>query len=195
MKQIKYILLATLLSIVLSNNGYSQRYWNPKSYPVYPLAEEWIIAVNGGLSASNHISWGVGGNISKKLNPYWTIRAEAFIHNVHNDAYTVGKCALAGMGVNFSISETFSGYSRNRVYDLYLTSCIGMVLDRNNDIVGNFGYYANLGIGAYTRIAKNVYFNVENKVFCMTNLSNIGFHNYTSIGVVFRINSHTRPRW
>ena len=99
------------------------------------------------------------------------------------------------MGVNFSISETFSGYSRNRVYDLYLTSCIGMVLDRNNDIVGNFGYYANLGIGAYTRIAKNVYFNVENKVFCMTNLSNIGFHNYTSIGIVFRINSHTRPRW
>ena len=67
MKQIKYILFTTLLSMVLISNSYSQRNWDQRSYPVYPIAEEWIIAVNGGLCASNHFSWGIGGNISKKF--------------------------------------------------------------------------------------------------------------------------------
>ena len=56
MKQIKYILFTTLLSMVLISNSYSQRNWDQRSYPVYPIAEEWIIAVNGGLCASNHFT-------------------------------------------------------------------------------------------------------------------------------------------
>ena len=68
-------------------------------------------------------------------------------------------------------------------------------MGKDNDFIGKFGYYVNFGLGAYTRIADNVYFNVEDKVFCMTNFDNFAFYNYLSIGFVVRINSNTRPRW
>ena len=148
MKQSKYIFLVALLSVVFANSAYSQKNWEMREYPTYRWHEEWILAANIGFTASDYMHWGLGGIIGKKLNPFWTIRTEAYVHSVQND-----------------------------------------------DFIGKFGYYVNVGLGAYTRIADNVYFNVEDKVFCMTNFDNFAFYNYLSIGFVVRINSNTRPRW
>ena len=195
MKQVKYILFATMLSIVFVNNTYSQRYWKEKTYPIYPMYEEWILGVNGGFSATSHIGWGLGINMSKKLNPFWTLRGETFMLSLTDDKDSVGQCAFLGVGANFSISESFSGYSRNRIYDLYLSSCLGGSLDMQNENGSMFGFYANLGIGAYTRIYKNIYFNVEDKVFCTTNFNEFKFHNYIAVGIIWRIHTHSREGW
>lgn len=195
MKQSKYIFLVALFSVVFANSAYSQKNWEMREYPTYRWHEEWIFAANGGFTASDYIHWGAGVNVGKKINPYWTVRTEAYLHSVLNDDYDLGPMAMVGAGINFSISETFSGYSRNRIFDLYATPCVGVLMGKNNDFLGSFGYYVNFGLGAYTRIAENVYFNVEDKVFCMTNFNNAAFYNYLSIGIVLRIHSNTRPGW
>ena len=115
MKQSKYIFLVALLSVVFANSAYSQKNWEMREYPPYRWHEEWILAANIGFTASDYMHWGLGGIIGTKLNPFWTIRTEAYVHSVQNDDYDLGKIGMLGAGVNFSISETFSGYSRNRI--------------------------------------------------------------------------------
>lgn len=194
MKQIKYILFTTLLSMVLISNSYSQRNWNDQlRYPIYPMDEEWIIALNGGLSASSFTSWGFGGQLTKKINPFIHIRSEAYIHNVISKEYSIGKCIFAGLGINYSISEYLHGYSKSNNNDFYFSSCFGVALDNQNDVTGNIGFYGNIGVGFYTHIYKFIYFSVENKIFLLSNLSeNLSIHNYLSLGILFRINSHTK---
>lgn len=192
MNKIYRILVVTMVVAVLSGTCYSQKNWKNLKYPIYPLSEEWIVAVNGGLTASSFMSWGIGGQITKKINPFISVRTEAYIHSIDSKNYIIGKCAFMGLGVNYSLSEYLHGYSRSNRIDFYLTACGGLAFDNQNEVVGNMGYYGNIGVGFYAHIYKNVYFNIENKVFILSNMaSNMNLHNYMSAGILFRINTHT----
>jgi hypothetical protein len=182
-----FLILAVLVGITTST-VYSQSNWQKKILKYRP-DQEWCISLNGGIATSVNSGWSIGGNITKNLSCIWSLRAEGYINFIESDDYSIGKCAFVGVGPNFSLVNSIAGYKKERIYDLYLSSCLGFALDNRNDLIGHIGLYGNFGLGLEIKMTRHLEVSIEDKLFVLSSLEwNKEFFNNFSVGVIYKIN-------
>lgn len=184
MKKVILILLMLLPIYGFATNDTTETNVVYAPYPEYSFWSNWKLGVNGGIitpfksenkDGSNYM---LGLSLYKEIDNLWSLH---FNGNVNKLSNTVGYYGGLNLGVQLSLIDLFYGYDTTRFAKLYLTSAVGMGVDKTGYLVdkyGKFYYEAMAGVGVSWDIDRFT-IRIEDNIVLPADLGN-GFTMYKS---------------
>lgn len=184
MKKVILILLMLLPIYGFATNDTTETNVVYTPYPQYSFWSNWELGVNGGIITpfksenKDGFNYMLGLSLYKEIDNLWTLH---FNGNVNKLPNTVGYYGGLNLGVQLSLIDLFKGYDTTRFAKLYLTSAVGMGVDKTGYLVDNYGkfyYEAMAGVGVSWNINKFT-IRIEDNIVLPADLGN-GFTMYKS---------------
>lgn len=184
MKKVILILLMLLPIYGFATNDTTETNVVYTPYPQYSFWSNWEFGVNGGIITpfksenKDGFNYMLGLSLYKEIDNLWTLH---FNGNVNKLPNTVGYYGGLNLGVQLSLIDLFKGYDTTRFAKLYLTSAVGMGVDKTGYLVDNYGkfyYEAMAGVGVSWNINKFT-IRIEDNIVLPADLGN-GFTMYKS---------------
>ena len=184
MKKVILILLMLLPIYGFATNDTTETNVVYAPYPEYSFWSNWKLGVNGGIITpfksenKDGSDYMLGLSLYKEIDNLWSLH---FNGNVNKLSNTVGYYGGLNLGVQLSLIDLFYGYDTTRFAKLYLTSAVGMGVDKTGYLVdkyGKFYYEAMAGVGVSWDIDRFT-IRIEDNIVLPADLGN-GFTMYKS---------------
>lgn len=184
MKKVILILLMLLPIYGFATNDTTETNVVYAPYPEYSFWSNWKLGVNGGIITpfksenKDGSDYMLGLSLYKEIDNLWSLHFNGNINKLSN---TVGYYGGLNLGVQLSLIDLFYGYDTTRFAKLYLTSAVGMGVDKTGYLVdkyGKFYYEAMAGVGVSWDIDRFT-IRIEDNIVLPADLGN-GFTMYKS---------------
>lgn len=184
MKKVILILLMWLPIYGFATNDTTETNVVYAPYTEYSFWSNWRLGVNGGIITpfksenKDGSDYMLGLSLYKEIDNLWLLHFNGNINKLSN---TVGYYGGLNLGVQLSLIDLFYGYDTTRFAKLYLTSAVGMGVDKTGYLVdkyGKFYYEAMAGVGVSWDIDRFT-IRIEDNIVLPADLGN-GFTMYKS---------------